>query len=126
MLHRVVFGSIDRFVGILIEHYAGKFPLWLAPVQVKILPVSEKYLDYAKTVAAELRERGVRVEIDERDEKLGLKIREARLSKVPFMMILGEKEQAAHTVSVRVRDAVEGKQELGEMNLEEFLCQNNF
>lgn len=126
MLHRVVFGSIDRFIGILIEHYAGKFPLWLAPVQVKILPVSEKYLDYAKSVEAALREKGIRVELDERGEKLGLKIREAGLSKVPFMMILGEKEQAAHTVSVRARDAVEGRQELGEMRLEEFLCQNSF
>ena len=126
MLHRVVFGSIDRFIGILIEHYAGKFPLWLSPVQVKVLPVSEKYLDYANRVAALLREKGVRVELDNRNEKLGLKIREAGLSKVPFMMILGEKEQASGTVSVRVRDAVDGKLDLGEMRLEEFLCQNNF
>ena len=118
MLHRVVFGSLERFIGILIEHYAGKFPLWLSPVQVKVLPVSDKFLDYAKEVADQLRKRDIRVEIDERDEKLGYKIREARMDRVPYMLIVGEKEQNNRTVSVRQRDADADRQDLGEMPLE--------
>ena len=121
MIHRVLFGSIERFIGILIEHFAGKFPVWLAPVQVKLLPVSDKYLDYAQKVMEELKSKGIRVEIDKRSEKLGYKIREARMDKVPFMAILGEKEQVNGTVSVRMRDAVEDKQDLGEMKIEELL-----
>ncbi len=121
MLHRVVFGSIDRFVGILIEHYAGKFPVWLSPVQVKVLPVSDKYLDYAKEVMKVLCEKSVRAEMDERDEKLGYKIREARMDKVPYMIIVGEKEQQNHSVSVRQRDAEPDKQDMGEMNIDEFI-----
>lgn len=117
MLHRVVFGSIERFIGILIEHYAGKFPAWLAPVQVKLLPVSDKYIDYAKEVAAKLEEQDVRVELDLRNEKLGYKIREARMDKVPYMVIVGENEQKNGSVSVRQRDAEAKRQELGEMNL---------
>lgn len=93
MIHRVVYGSLERFMGILIEHYAGKFPVWLSPVQVKILPVSDKYLDYAREIAESLKAQNIRIEIDDRDEKLGFKIREARLDKVPYMLILGEKEQ---------------------------------
>ena len=119
MIHRVLFGSIERFIGILIEHFAGKFPVWLAPVQVKLLPVSDKYLDYAQKVMEELKAKGIRVEIDKRSEKLGYKIREARMDKVPFMAILGEKEQANSTISVRMRDAEEDKQDLGEMKIEE-------
>ena len=119
MIHRVVFGSIERFIGILIEHYAGKFPAWLAPVQAKILPVSDKYCAYAGKVAAALREAGIRVEVDERDEKLGYKIREAQLDKVPYMLILGEKEENKQTISVRSRDGE--KQELGEMSIEKFI-----
>lgn len=118
MIHRVVFGSIERFIGILIEHYAGKFPVWLSPVQVKILPVSDKYCDYAKEVEANLRAKGIRVEMDFRDEKLGYKIREAQLDKVPYMVILGEKELRKGTISVRSRDAE--KQDLGEMKIEDF------
>lgn len=121
MLHRVVFGSIDRFVGILIEHYAGKFPAWLSPVQAKILPVSDKYLDYALGVEKKLLEANVRVEVDKRGEKLGLKIREARLEKVPYILVVGEKEQADGSVSVRLRDAEEDKQDIGEMSLEDFI-----
>lgn len=121
MIHRVVFGSIERFIGILIEHYAGKFPVWLSPVQVKILPVSDKYLAYGEKVMAELKSRNVRVEIDGRNEKLGYKIREARLEKVPYMLIVGEKEQENDTVTVRRRDGEEGKQDLGEMRMEEFV-----
>ena len=118
MLHRVVFGSIERFIGILIEHYAGKFPAWLAPVQVKILPVSDKYVDYAKEVAEKLEDADVRVELDLRNEKLGYKIREARMDKVPYMVIVGENEQKNGSVSVRQRDAEIEKQELGEMSLD--------
>lgn len=118
MLHRVIFGSLERFIGILIEHYAGKFPLWLSPVQVKVLPVSDKYLDYAREVAGQLRRQDIRVEIDERDEKLGYKIREARMDRVPYMLIVGEKEKCSHTVSVRQRDAEADRQELGEMPLD--------
>ncbi len=121
MIHRVLFGSIERFIGILIEHFAGKFPAWLAPVQVKLLPVSDKYFDYGKQVMQQLKGKGIRVEMDMRSEKLGYKIREARMDKVPFMLILGEKEQANGTVSVRMRDAEEDKQDLGEMKVEELL-----
>ena len=104
MIHRVVFGSVERFIGILIEHFAGKFPLWLSPVQAKILPVSDKYLDYAKKVQDELTAGGIRVEVDDRSEKLGWKIREAQKSKVPYMIIVGEKDEADGTVSVRTRN----------------------
>ena len=104
MLHRVCFGSIERFIGILIEHYAGKFPTWLAPVQVKVLPVSEKSRDYAHQVTARLEEAGIRVACDDRDEKIGYKIREARsVDRVPYMLILGEKEVEAGNISVRDR-----------------------
>ena len=122
MIHRVVFGSIERFIGILIEHYAGKFPTWLAPVQAKVLPVSDKFADYAKQVAEALKASGVRVEVDDRDEKLGYKIRQAQLQKVPYMLILGEKEQSAGTVSVRTRDLIDENDspELGAMSVEKF------
>ncbi|MGN0387644.1 MAG: threonine--tRNA ligase [Suilimivivens sp.] len=121
MLHRVVFGSIERFIGILIEHYAGKFPVWLSPVQVKLLPVSEKYSDYAREIALDLRQERIRVEVDDRDEKLGYKIREARMDKVPYMIIIGEKEKSNKTISVRQRDAEPNKQEMGEMQLDRFV-----
>ena len=114
MIHRVLFGSIERFIGILIEHYAGKFPVWLSPVQVKLLPVSDKYLPYARGVLEKLSDRGIRAELDTRDEKLGYKIREARMDRVPYMIIVGEKEQESGTVSVRLRDAEAGRQERGE------------
>lgn len=104
MIHRVVFGSIERFIGILTEHFAGAFPLWLAPVQVKVIPVSEKYNGYANTVLADLKNAGLRAELDERPEKMGFKIREAQLKKIPYMLIVGEKEQESGTVSVRARD----------------------
>ena len=104
MLHRVCFGSIERFIGILIEHFAGKFPTWLAPVQVKVLPVSEKSRDYAHTVTEALEAAGVRVVCDDRDEKIGYKIREARSTdRVPYMLIIGEKEAEAGNISVRDR-----------------------
>lgn len=104
MIHRVVFGSIERFIGILTEHFAGAFPLWLAPVQVKVIPVSEKYNGYANTVLSDLKNAGLRAELDERPEKMGFKIREAQLKKIPYMLIVGEKEQESGTVSIRARD----------------------
>ncbi len=121
MIHRVIFGSIERFIGILIEHYAGKFPVWLAPVQVKLLSVSDKYMSYANKIMKILKEAGIRVEADTRNEKLGYKIREAQMDKVPYMIIAGEKEQANNTISVRQRDGDEDKQNMGEMKLEEFM-----
>jgi len=109
MIHRVCFGSIERFIGVLIEHYAGKFPTWLAPVQAKVLPISEKNLAYAQQVADALSEAGIRVELDSRNEKIGYKIREAQMEKVPYMLIVGAKEQEEGLVSVRRRDTVENE-----------------
>ena len=104
MLHRVCYGSVERFIGILIEHYAGKFPVWLAPMQVKVLPVSEKSRDYAHKVADAIEAAGIRVVVDNRDEKIGYKIREARsIDRVPYMVIVGEKEAEEGTISVRYR-----------------------
>ena len=120
MAHRVVFGSIERFIGILIEHYAGRFPTWLAPVQVKVLSVSEKSFQYAADVAAKLKAAGIRMELDNRDEKIGYKIREAQLEKVPYMLVLGEKESEDGTiVAVRSRD----KGDLGALKLDDFIAQ---
>lgn len=117
MLHRVCFGSIERFIGILIEHFAGKFPLWLSPVQVKVIPVSEKSMDYANGVYEKLKAAGIRTELDNKDEKVGYKIRQAQLEKVPYMLVLGEKEAAAGTITVRSRD----KGDLGSANLDTFV-----
>lgn len=117
MIHRVAFGSIERFIGILIEHYAGKFPVWLAPTQVKILPISDKYMDYANEVKKALFDAGVRVEMDDRAEKIGFKIREAQLQKVPYMLVVGEKEAEEKQVAVRSRD----KGEMESMNLNDFV-----
>lgn len=117
MIHRVAFGSIERFIGILIEHYEGKFPVWLSPVQVKILPISDKYMDYCKEVYDILYSKGIRVELDDRAEKIGYKIREAQLQKIPYMLVLGEKEVQDDVISVRSRD--DG--ELGQMKLDDFL-----
>lgn len=104
MIHRVAFGSIERFIGILTEHFAGKFPSWLAPVQAKVLPISDKYMDYAREVFRKLDECGIRAEIDDRAEKIGYKIRGAQLEKVPYMLIVGEKEENEKNISVRSRD----------------------
>ena len=117
MLHRVVFGSLERFMGILIEHYAGKFPLWLAPVQVKLLPISEHFLPYAKDIKKKLSRALIRCELDDRAEKIGYKIREAQLDRVPYMLIVGQKEEESHEVSVRKSDSGD----LGRMNLEAFI-----
>ena len=103
MIHRVCFGSIERFIGILTEHFAGKFPTWLAPVQVKVLPISDKFFDYSQKVLDKLTEAGLRAELDTRSEKIGYKIREARLQRVPYMLILGQKEEEAGNIAVRSR-----------------------
>lgn len=121
MLHRVVFGSIERFIGILTENYAGAFPMWLAPVQVKVLPISDKFTEYAASVAAALRKQKLRVEMDERAEKIGYKIRQAQMEKIPYMVIIGQKEMETGMLSVRSRS--EG--DLGSMSLEEFLEKAN-
>ncbi|NDL67742.1 threonine--tRNA ligase [Anaerotalea alkaliphila] len=117
MIHRVAFGSIERFIGILIEHFAGAFPTWLSPVQVKVLPISEKFHDYAASVRDELARAGIRVELDDRAEKIGYKIREAQMEKVPYMLVVGEKEEQEGTISVRSR--VQG--DLGTSLLSAFL-----
>ena len=117
MIHRVVFGSIERFMGILIEHFAGKFPLWLSPVQVKILPISDKFIGYVKEIQSHLQKEGLRCEIDGRSEKIGFKIRTAQLEKVPYMLIAGEKEVKAGSVSVRRRDGGD----LGSMTIDSLL-----
>ena len=103
MIHRVAFGSIERFIGILIEHFAGAFPTWLAPIQVKVLPISDKYMDYAENVLAQLKDAGIRAELDSRAEKIGYKIREAQMQKVPYMLVVGAKEEESGLVSVRSR-----------------------
>ena len=117
MIHRVCFGSIERFIGILIEHFAGKFPVWLAPVQVKVIPVSEKSMDYATGVYEKLKAAGIRTELDHKDEKVGYKIRQAQLEKVPYMLVLGEKEAAEGAITVRSRD----KGDLGAAQLDAFI-----
>ena len=116
MIHRVAFGSMERFIGILIEHYAGAFPAWIAPVQVKILPITDRNIAYAKNLADSLKELDVRVEVDERSEKIGYKIREAQMEKVPYMLVLGDKEEEAGAVAVRVR----GKGDVGAMSVDAF------
>lgn len=118
MIHRVVFGSIERFIGILIEHFAGAFPLWLAPEQVRILPISERHHEKAREIYRQLFDAGMRVEINERSEKIGYKIREAQLQKIPYMLIIGDKEAESGTVSVRRR----GEGDLGAVKTEAFLA----
>ena len=116
MIHRVCFGSIERFIGILIEHFAGQFPTWLAPVQVKVLPISEKFVDYAKSVETALDKAGIRVETDNRAEKIGYKIREARNERIPYIIVVGEKDQEAKKVSLRSRkNGEEGQFDLADV-----------
>jgi threonyl-tRNA synthetase len=117
MIHRAPFGSMERFMGILIEHFAGAFPLWLAPEQARVLPVSEKFSDYGRKVEIQLHDQGFRVSGDYRPEKVGYKIREAQLEKIPYMLVVGEKEVAVGTVAVR--DRVDG--DLGAMTIAELL-----
>lgn len=117
MLHRVVFGSIERFIGVLIEHYAGAFPTWLAPVQVKILTISDKQKEYADELVKQFMKEGIRAELDDREEKIGYKIREAQLQKIPYMLIIGDKEVQANAVGVRSRK--DG--DIGAMSVEDFI-----
>ena len=117
MIHRVAFGSIERFIGILIEHFAGAFPTWLAPVQVKVLPISDKYMDYAEKVKAALDAENIRAEVDTRSEKIGYKIREAQKNKIPYMLVVGQKEEEDGVVSVRSRF----KGDEGQTSLESFI-----
>ena len=117
VIHRVIFGSIERFIGILIEHFAGKFPVWLSPIQVKVLPISDSFMEYGHEVIDKLRKYGIRCEIDNRSEKIGYKIREARNERVPYMIIVGEKEKNNGNISLRSRDMGEE----GSTSLEEFI-----
>lgn len=119
MIHRTIFGSIERFMGILIEHYAGKFPVWLAPVQATILPISDKFNDYAYELRDKMKEEGIRVEIDDRAEKIGYKIREAQMQKIPYMLVVGEKEVSENKVAVRDRE--DG--DMGQVDVEDFISQ---
>ena len=118
MIHRVVFGSIERFIGILTEHFAGAFPTWLAPVQVKLLPIADRHIDYLNTVKAKLEAAGIRCEVDDRSEKIGFKIRSAQMEKVPYMLVAGDKDIEAGTVSVRSRKAGDE----GASSLEDFIA----
>ena len=121
MIHRVVLGSIERFIGVITEHFAGAFPVWLSPVQVKVMPITDRTAAYADEIAAKLDAAGIRVETDHRNEKIGYKIREAQMQKMPYMLVLGDREAEAGTVAVRTRD---GK-DLGAMPLEDFLTRIN-
>jgi threonyl-tRNA synthetase len=119
MVHRTVLGSMERFVGALIEHYAGAFPMWLAPVQVKVLPLSERHMEYSRQIEALLHKEKFRVEIDARDEKISQKIRVAQLEQVPYMIIIGDKEVSGHTLSLRHRR----KGDLGSLTIEQLVHQ---
>jgi threonyl-tRNA synthetase len=118
MVHRALFGSVERFFGVLIEHYAGAFPLWLAPVQVGLVPISERHHAYAKKVEVELKAAGLRVEIDDRNEKMNGKIRDFANQKTPYILVFGDKEEAAGSVSVRTR----GKGDQGSVPLADFIA----
>ena len=116
MVHRALFGSMERFFGVLIEHYAGAFPFWLAPVQVSVLPITDRINEYAEGVIRELRNAGLRVESNLRSEKIGAKIRDAQLQKVPFMLVLGDREMEQNLVAVRER----ARGDIGTMSLNDF------
>ena len=116
MIHRVVFGSIERFIGILTEHFAGAFPIWLAPVQVELMPIADRHNEFTAKVAAELKKRGIRVEVDDRSEKIGFKIREAQLQKIPYMLVIGDKEVETENVSIRCRK----RGDIGTMSVTDF------
>jgi threonyl-tRNA synthetase len=117
IIHRAPLGTHERFIGFLLEHYAGKFPTWLAPLQVKILPISDKYLDYANTILDTLKKADIRAEIDDRSEKIGRKIRDTEIAKVPYMLVIGEKEMSEGKVAIRRQ----GKGDLGVKLIDEFV-----
>ncbi|HJS28454.1 MAG TPA: threonine--tRNA ligase, partial [Anaerolineales bacterium] len=116
MIHRALMGSMERFMGVLIEHYAGAFPLWLAPVQAVLIPIADRHLEYARNVSARLRDAGLRVEVDDRNERMNAKIRDAQLQKIPYMLVVGDREAQAGTVAVRDR----GGEDLGALPVEDF------
>lgn len=118
MIHRVVYGSIERFIGILIENYAGAFPVWLAPVQVRLLPITDRHHDYAYALRQQLFDLGFRVEVDDRNEKMGYKIREAQVKKIPYALVVGDQEMADHTVNIRKY----GEKESQTLTAEEFIA----
>ena len=118
MIHRAILGSLERFVGILVEEYAGAFPLWLAPVQIIMLPIADRHVKYAEEVAGRLRAKGLRVDVDARNEKTGFKIREAQMLKIPYMLIVGDREEEAGKVAVRKRE--EG--DLGAVPVDDFIA----
>ena len=118
MVHRALFGSVERFFGVLIEHYAGNFPLWLAPVQVGLVPIAERHVQYGETVMQQLQAAGLRVELDRRNDKMNAKIRDLTMQKIPYILVFGDKEQEGGAVSVRVR----GKGDQGSMPLTEFIA----
>ncbi len=118
IIHRAPLGTHERFIGFLLEQYAGKFPTWLAPVQVKVLPISDKFLDYAKTVSQKLKKADIRAEVDDRQEKIGKKIRDTEMLKVPYMLVVGEKEMNENKVAVRRQ----GKGDLGVKGVDEFIA----
>jgi threonyl-tRNA synthetase len=117
VLHRAMYGSMERFIGILIEHYAGAFPVWLTPIQARLMNISEVHIPYAQEVKEKLQQAGIRVELDARNEKIGYKIREAQVQKIPYMLVIGEKEMEDGTLSVRRR----GVGDEGAMNVDEFV-----
>ena len=117
MVHRALYGSVERFFGVLIEHYAGAFPVWLAPMQVVMIPITERHVEYANKVAAQLNEAGVRVHVDARNEKMNAKIREHAMQKVPFLLVVGDKEAEAGKVNVRSR----GKEKTEDMATQDFV-----
>src|ERR1700744_419033 len=119
IIHRAPLGTHERFIGFLLEHYAGKFPVWLSPLQVKILPITDKSLEYAQSLLVSLKNADIRVEVDDRSEKIGKKIRDTELAKVPYMLVIGEKEMADNKVAVRRQ----GKGDLGVQGIEEFIAQ---
>jgi threonyl-tRNA synthetase len=118
MIHRTVLGSMERFMACLVEQYAGAFPVWLCPVQVVIIPIADRHVEYARKLAAELIDKDIRVQIDERTERMNLKIREAQLNKIPYMYVVGDKEESTTTVSVRLKNG----EDLGPQNPGEFIA----
>ena len=117
MIHRALLGSMERFMGVLIEHFAGAFPVWLAPVQAILIPIADRHMDYARQVASQLKDSGLRVQVDDRGERMNAKIRDAQLQKVPYMLVVGDREMEAGAVAVRLRS----EENLGAMPIAQFL-----
>ena len=118
MVHRAMLGSIERFLGVLIEHYAGSFPTWLSPTQVVVIPIADRHIEYADKVASSLRNVEIRVEVDDRSERMNLKIRQSQLQKIPYMLVVGDREAESNSASVRMRDG----QDLGSKTVDEVVA----